>query len=156
MGWQTIQLTPTATSPADLYAQWETELGVSGTLASLDGDDSNWTFALASPALVAGASNGEFSSEGMLGWSGSPKAGATVATNFDRMYYAGGVQPDMLLGFRFNGDLKSVGVKLQKSAGETILGGYIQPLGGGQKLFFAIRLSATLSTPPVFCVSLES
>jgi hypothetical protein len=156
MDLQTIQLTATSTSPADLYAQWETELGVSGTLANLDGDDSNWTFDLASPALVAGASHGEFSSEGMLGWSGSTKIGNSVVTNFDRMYYAGGVQPDMLLGFRFNGDMKSVGVKLQKAAGDTIVGGYIQPLGGGQKLFFAIRLSATLSTPPVFCVSLES
>ena len=153
---QTIQLTPTSTSPEDLYAQWETDLGVSGTLVSLDGDDSNWTFALASPALVAGASHGEFSSEGMLGWSGSPKAGNAVPTNFNRMYYAGGVQPDMLLGFRLNGDMKSVGVKLQKAAGDTIIGGYIQSTGEGQKLFFAIRLSATLSNPPVFCVRLES
>lgn len=156
MDFQTIQLTPTSISPADLYAQWETELGVSGTLANLDGDDSNWTFDLASPALVAGASHGEFSSEGMLGWSGSPKAGNTVQTNFNRMYYAGGVQPDMLLGFRFNGDMGSFNVKLQKAAGDTIIGGYIQRYtGSGQKLFFAIRLSATLATPPVFCVRVE-
>lgn len=156
MYFQIIQLTPTSTSPEDLYAQWETELGVSGTLANLDGDDSNWTFNLASPALVAGASNGEFSSEGMLGWSGSPKAGNTVQTNFNRMYYAGGVQPDMLLGFRFNGDMGSFNVKLQKAAGDTIIGGYIQHYtGSGQKLFFAIRLSATLATPPVFCVRVE-
>ena len=154
--WQYMVLTPTTDNPVDLYAAWETELGVSGTLVSLDGDDSNWTFPLASAALVSGASNGEFSTEGMLGWSNNPKANSPVTTDFDRMHYASGIQPDMFLGFRFNGDLKSVNVKLQKASGDTIIGGYIQRLSVEQKLYFAIRLSATLSTPPIFCASLEA
>lgn len=157
--WQYIQLGSNALSASAQYAQWATDLGMSttATLQALDSDDSNWTFALASPCLVAGATNAEFCSEGMVGWSGSPKLNQPLATDFTRMYYAGGIQPDMLWAFRFDADCKSVGVKLQKASGITILGGTIAFLGGStQTIDFAVRFSDVLATVPQVVLTVSS
>ena len=147
-----IQLGTNALSASAQYAQWATDLGVSttATLQAMNGDNGNWTFALASACLVAGATNAEFSSEGMVGWSGASKLNQPVNTDFTRMYYAGNIQPDMLWAFRFDYDCKSVGVKLQKAAGITILGGTIASLSGSipQTIDFAVRFSDVLATVP--------
>lgn len=153
--WLYVEKTPYATPAAAQYAQWADELGVSSTatLQPMDGDDAVWGFTLASDCLVAGANQAEFSSEGMVGWSVPPKAYPAIVT-FDRMYYVGNTQPDMLWGFRFNADCKSVGVKLQKASGVTILGGTIAFLvGSTQTLDFAVRFSSVLSEPPQVVVT---
>lgn len=156
---QSIQLGTNALSASAQYAQWATDLGVSttATLQAMDGDDSNWTFSLASACLVAGATNAEFSSEGMVGWSGASKLNQPVTTDFTRMYYAGGVQPDMLWAFRFDTNCKSVGVKLQKAAGITILGGTIAFFSGStQTIDFAVRFSDVLATLPQVVLTVGS
>ena len=157
--WQSIQLGSNALSASAQYAQWATDLGVSttATLQALDGDDKNWTFSLASPCLVAGATNAEFSSEGMVGWSGSSKLNRPFNTDFTRMYYASNIQPDMLWAFRFDADCKSVGVKLQNASGITILGGTITPLNGStQTIDFAVRFSDVLATVPQVVLTVSS
>lgn len=147
IGFQDSALTASAQ-----YTQWATDLGVSPveTLINLDGDDLSLPFTLASACVFAGATNAEFSTEGMIGWSQPVKQNNTVPTPFTRMYYAGGVQPDSLVAFRFSLDCKATGVKLQKLGGVTIIGGDISPLSGGDGvLSFAVRFPDDLGFPTV-------
>lgn len=156
---QTLLIDSSALSATDQYAQWAADLGVSATetLQNMDGDDNVWTFELAAACLEAGAICGEFSSEGMVGWSTNLKRNQPMATDFSRMYYAGGIQPDHLLGFRYSLDCKSVGVKLQKSGLVTILGGGIAQLGtDAPRIDFAVRFSGVLNEPPHLVLTVGS
>lgn len=156
---QSLQIDSSPIAAADQYIQWATDLGVSttATLMDLDGDDMVWAFELASPCLAGGATHAEFCSEGMVGWSGSPKLNRPVGTDFSRMFYDGSIQPDKLWAFRFNANCSSVGVKLQKAAGVTILGGTITSTSvAPQTLDFAVRFSSVLLEAPQVIVTVKA
>ncbi|MGJ7557069.1 hypothetical protein ACSFBI_24020 [Variovorax sp. RB3P1] len=122
-----------ATAPAAAYAAWAAELGVSPTasLYALDSDDSSWPVNFAaspmgnSPVLV-----GMVSSEGGVGFYKKTPL-ATTTTNITAIPGVSRMnllqdRPDVLFTFHPQVDVKSVGVKLQRSGTTTIIGGRVQ------------------------------
>lgn len=116
----------TTTTPADAYAAWAAELGVSSTatLQALDDDDAGFAIDLASSLFAGGSTKALFSSEGAVGFYRatpvSTESSSYSISNISRMYGLG-TRPTLLLSFHPAGDLKSFGAKLQRANGVTIL-----------------------------------
>lgn len=134
-----------AVSPGTAYSQWALELGVSGTvsLQALDADDTAWTFGLSNPVIGYGRT-AVFSSEGAIGLYSDtavfqePKP-VTLA-GVSRMYAYAPIGP-LFFTFHPQADCRSEAVKLQKSAGTTILSGVIRQYASQTfVLNFAIKL----------------
>lgn len=116
----------TTTTPADAYAAWAAELGVSATatLQELNEDDRGYAIDLASAFFSGGSTKAMFSSESAVGFYNTTPANtgntAYGIANISRMYGLG-TRPTLLLSFHPQDDLKSFGVKLQRANGATIL-----------------------------------
>ena len=114
------------TTPADAYAAWAAELGVSATatLQALNDDDKGFAIDLASAFFAGGSTKALFSSEGAVGfYKATPAITSSTEyriSNISRMYGLN-TRPTLLLSFHPQGDLKSFGVKLQRANGVTIL-----------------------------------
>lgn len=156
----TIGLELATLPPAEQYAAWAQEIGVSssGSLMSLNGDDSAFPFTLATACLTPSADNAEFSTEGLIGWSGSPKANIPPGVGFSRMYYVNGQPPDYFIAFRLEGfDCYADNVKLQKAGGVIILAGKIRKYSDtGERIEFAVRFPANSSDPPLCVLNANS
>jgi hypothetical protein len=121
------------TAPAAAYAAWAAELGVSATasLYAMDADDGSWPVNFAAPPL--GNSTvvvGMVSSEGGVGFYkkvplATTATSITVIPGVSRMNLLQD-RPDVLFTFHPQVDVKSVGVKLQRSGTTTIIGGRVQ------------------------------
>jgi len=146
-----------STAPATAYANWAAELGVSATasLYTLDSDDGAWLVTLAeSPMVNSPLVSGMVSSEGGIGLYKKSPANTTTVTvttipNISRMCFVTD-RPDVLFTFHPQVDLKSVGVKLQRSGSTTIIGGRVQQYQSSTSApvnvaDFAMRLNGSAS-----------
>lgn len=122
-------------TPAESYAAWATELGVSSTAslyANLNGDDAALPIDYAAPPTPGGITKGFLSSEGGLGWytSGAPSGSIATAPSGVSKFYQLSPLPPFLLVFHPQVDCQSAAVKLQKSGATTIINGEIRSLSG--------------------------
>jgi len=122
-----------AIAPATAYANWAAELGVSPTasLYAMDADDGSWAVNFAAPPMVnSPLVVGMVSSEGGVGlYKRAPiNTGAATVTNIPNVSRMNLLtdRPDVLFTFHPQADLKSVGMKLQRSGTTTIIGGRVQ------------------------------
>ena len=142
----------TEDEPAEVYAAWAAELGVSAseTLVACDGDDLATPFTLDSPLLLGTDSTAFVSSEGGIGlYQAAP--GNTTSTAYDliaqgisRMYGLG-TRPNLLLSCHYQSNLKLQNGKLQKRYGVTIFYAELVLSGGSiVRLRVALRLEPGL------------
>lgn len=115
-----------ATTPADQYVAWATALGVSttATLQALDDDDKGFLATLAASYFSGGSTSFCFSSEAAVGLylatPGTTTSAQYTVANVSRMYGLTS-RPTLLFTFHPQSDLRSEGVKLQRSGTTTIL-----------------------------------
>lgn len=137
-----------ATLPYTAYAAWAAELGVSAStsLYALDDDDNAWPITLASAPILGGTTTtAGFGSEGGLGlYLTAPASTASTSmtlTDVSRMYMTA-TRPGALFVFHPDSDLRTEGVRLQRSGSTTIIKGLVRTYNSSTYTArFAIRMN---------------